>query len=282
MEPRDLLLIKVRAAIQQAMQGRRLPSGHAGKLRGQCTWTCSLSFGRVGRGALNVLKRCQYEDIDDLNNDDVAQLHFRWVLLGRIPARALRICGERAPPLLLYTDASWPSIFDGPERTVIPRLGWLLLHQDSGSGVGKAMDIPKAWEEQLFIERRTQIYAAETLAPWMALRFEEERVQGQDLILFIDNQGAMTALITGASRAEDAAWMVHVQHLLWCRLRVRVWIEWVDSDSNPSDGLSREGVTDPWTVRMATLWNWQLKQVDPPPIDSLMAEATRLLPPRMV
>ena len=101
MEPRDLLLIKIRAAIWQAMLGQHMPSGHAAKLRGQCTWACSLSFGRVGRGALNFLKRRQYEDMGDVNDEDVVQLHFLWVLLGRIPARALRICGERAPPLLL-------------------------------------------------------------------------------------------------------------------------------------------------------------------------------------
>ena len=27
----------------------------------------------------------------------------------------------------------------------------------------------------------------------------------------------------------------------------RLWFEWIDSDSNPSDGLSRAGLADEWT-----------------------------------
>ncbi len=29
---------------------------------------------------------------------------------------------------------------------------------------------------------------------------------------------------------------------------VRVWFEWVDSDSNPADGLSRDGILDSWSI----------------------------------
>ena len=31
------------------------------------------------------------------------------------------------------------------------------------------------------------------------------------------------------------------------KLNSVVWFEWIDSESNPSDGLSRAGVNDPWT-----------------------------------
>ena len=50
--------------------------------------------------------------------------------------------------------------------------------------------------------------------------------------------------------------------LLWALRRVRVWIEWIDSESNPSDGLSRDGVLCNWcaskgivpTIAEATPW----------------------------
>ena len=35
-----------------------------------------------------------------------------------------------------------------------------------------------------------------------------------------------------------------------------VWYEWVDSDSNPADGLSRDGVHDEWTLRQG----WELTE----------------------
>lgn len=35
-----------------------------------------------------------------------------------------------------------------------------------------------------------------------------------------------------------------------------MWFEWVDSQSNPSDGLSRLGLGDPWT----TTQDWDLAE----------------------
>ena len=74
-----------------------------------------------------------------------------------------------------------------------------------------------------------------------------QRVKGRDLISFIDNEAAVSTLIRGASRAEDCARLAELTHALLMQLNVRLWIEWVDSESNPADGLSRLGIHDPWT-----------------------------------
>ena len=42
--------------------------------------------------------------------------------------------------------------------------------------------------------------------------------------------------------------------LQFSTLESRIWFEWVDSDANPADGLSRMGIADPWTARQ----NWTL------------------------
>ena len=33
----------------------------------------------------------------------------------------------------------------------------------------------------------------------------------------------------------------------------QVWLKWTDSNSNPTDGLSRLGVEDPWTLKQGFL-----------------------------
>ena len=40
-----------------------------------------------------------------------------------------------------------------------------------------------------------------------------------------------------------------VQTIQWLALQMgcRIWFEWIDSKSNPSDGLSRDGLDDAWT-----------------------------------
>ena len=39
---------------------------------------------------------------------------------------------------------------------------------------------------------------------------------------------------------------------------IRTWYEWIDSKSNPSDGLSREGITCPVAKEICQerLWEW--------------------------
>ena len=54
------------------------------------------------------------------------------------------------------------------------------------------------------------------------------------------NASAMYAL----SGAPDIDRIVALSHLLWARFRARVWIEWVDSKANISDGISRDGADD--------------------------------------
>ena len=69
----------------------------------------------------------------------------------------------------------------------------------------------------------------------------------QDILWFIDNEAAVASLIRGSSSQIDVHTLVQVAHFLCQRFQIRVWIEWIDSESNPSDGLSRDGVCDSWT-----------------------------------
>ena len=39
-----------------------------------------------------------------------------------------------------------------------------------------------------------------------------------------------------------------IVHLLMLKYGIRIWFEWIDSDSNPADGLSRDGCLDVWTL----------------------------------
>ena len=63
---------------------------------------------------------------------------------------------------------------------------------------------------------------------------------------------------------------------------VCVWVEYVESASNPADGLSRAGLEDPWTVAQG----WQLREVDCPAffdmdsalVDSIESIVTGALP----
>ena len=63
--------------------------------------------------------------------------------------------------------------------------------------------------------------------------------------MFVDNVGVLALLTKGAAAPDDLSHVVGLCHLLLARHRIRVWWEYVDSDSNPTDGLSRYFAADP-------------------------------------
>ena len=48
-------------------------------------------------------------------------------------------------------------------------------------------------------------------------------------------------LIGVVSSVTDLRKIAAITHLVWAHLRTRVWVEWIDSGSNISDGISRRG-----------------------------------------
>ena len=53
---------------------------------------------------------------------------------------------------------------------------------------------------------------------------------------------------------------VAATHLRCAQLSCRIWFEWLPTDSNPSDGLSRSGIHDMWTKEQGwCLFDWQLQ-----------------------
>ena len=87
-----------------------------------------------------------------------------------------------------------------------------------------------------------------------------EFLEGQDILWFVDNESACSALIRGQSREGDVHVIAQTTSLLLRRKKCRAWFEWIDSDANLADGLSRLGVGDPWTL----LQGWQLEVYELP------------------
>ena len=62
-----------------------------------------------------------------------------------------------------------------------------------------------------------------------------------------------------------------------------MWSFQVDSDSNPSDGLSRDGLQHTWTVGVATAHGWRLRSADLPKcFDELAGLPLSLITRRLV
>ena len=108
----------------------------------------------------------------------------------------------------------------------------------------------------------TDIFPAEACCSVLVPFNLPEAFRKRDVVWFVDNEAAASAIIRGDSSSPDVANMVHVAHAMFRKLNSRVWIEWVDTKANPADGLSRSGLLDEWTQRqgwslsIGSLPNW--------------------------
>ena len=76
------------------------------------------------------------------------------------------------------------------------------------------------------------------LTPFLSL--PPEWLAGYPVELWIDNSGAVGALIKGYSGIPDCARIVNVFHFAVARTRVAsLWIDYVPTESNPGDAPSR-------------------------------------------
>ena len=92
-----------------------------------------------------------------------------------------------------------------------------------------------------------------------ALRHDAELFRDCDVSWFCDNAGVCCSMIRGQSKAHDVSHIAAVTHLALASLGARVWIDWVDTASNPADGVSRDGVLDVWSQGQG----WDITEVPP-------------------
>ena len=121
--------------------------------------------------------------------------------------------------------------------------------------MGASLVLPSAVTEQ-WREQRTQIFPAEAIALPIALAWFCSLIQGRDVIAFCDNASAVSALIRMSSKSEDVQTIAELFTVLCLKAECRCWVDWVDSESNPADGLSRAGVHDRWTLAQG----WELAE----------------------
>ncbi len=70
------------------------------------------------------------------------------------------------------------------------------------------------------------------------------RFRVRRMVWYVDNTSAMASFVEGASANEELDRIVGLFWMLAWHLEIRVWFEWVDSESNWSDGVSRSLASD--------------------------------------
>jgi hypothetical protein len=235
---------------------RSFSSGNASKLRGLLGWSYTGVHGKCARGGQAALMDRQYNDqySTSIDRKHLAAFEYNKLILRALPPKRLQLIGAVGPPIIVYSDAFFkPYDEPAPADGVRCRMGWVIFDPRRASPVGGTMYVPERLLAQ-WSPRNQQVFVAEALAVMAATLLHQDILQGRDVIWFVDNIGALQVLIKGNSSQFDAGNVCAAAHLFWAAAGTRVWFEWVASDDNPSDGLSRNGLLDEWTRRQEPFW----------------------------
>jgi len=154
--------------------------------------------------------------------------------IPRIPPRVYRMPRVHEPrPIVVYVDAR----HDGQDVGI----GALLFVDDEAYAV--SADAPIEWVQHMQKRARAIINQAELLAIDMALRNANEIVpiNGRRVVVYSDSTSALAAAVRGTSNSSaHLAEMGHrYRRFLWETNAMRVYHEYVPTDINPADPLSR-------------------------------------------
>ena len=136
-------------------------------------------------------------------------------------------------------------------------MGWIVHDPITNLAYGFSMVITEALTAT-FSERKTQIIVAEALALVCVGVSCGHILAGRDVVWFIDNEAVASAAIRGCSSMWEVSAMLDAVVVAFAAQNSRTWYEWIDSKSNPSDCLSREGITCPVAKEICKtrLWEW--------------------------
>ena len=228
----------------------------ASKLRGRLGWAATAMYGKCGRGGQSALIDRQYYDTEIALSPPLAHsLLYLKEMVALVPPRQICVLGRPQAAIRLYSDASFEPADSSPAR-----LGYVIFHDDDLPPVAGTATLPQD-VLACFVQRQQQITVCEAFCGILVPFNHHELFQGRDIIWFIDNQAAVSALIKGTSSHHDISLVAALTHLMFALLGARVYFEWVDSEANPSDGLSRLGLLDPWTLCQG----WSLLEAPLPP-----------------
>ena len=235
--------LSILTMLRDARSSDHLPPGIASTIYGKLGFVLTAVYGRVGRAAAQpLMERVWHDHTTEFTPALSHMLDFYEALLPYLPPLTIPIYDDGEPPVIIYTDASFHREHDG---TPVSHMGYQIIDPGcSTRDIAPAIlhcDRALTLAELLTFShhKKTLIMQAEIAAAEWVFFSNTERLRGRRVIHFIDNTGALSAMLYGYARKIDCARMVNSFHLLLAALQLRVYFEWVPSEANTSDLPSR-------------------------------------------
>lgn len=249
----------LRFRLKEVLDTDSLSPSTAASLHGKLQFALSAMFGKIGRASLILIRQRatrpgSVHSLSDQLRDDLIFLRH---LVKVVPDFTAPVRSSARKPLLVWSDAMYAQ----SSRT--GGLGFVVWCPEERRfwHAHRMLDYPEL--HRLFGERKNYIGPLETLAAVAVLRSMPSRVtRGRMILHSVDNQGALSNLISCSSRDMSAAWLVHDYALTSATLGAGVWFEYVRSAANISDYPSRGELAEYYSCLRALGYHGRSELVD--------------------
>ena len=214
----------------------KLSPGEAASLRGRFQYAEAHTFGRVGRFAMAPISiRAVSSGANHLLTSDIIEA-LQWMshwLRTAEPRKVLRSDGS--PPILIFTDGA----VEGPRHNVVTTGAVAFFPEtDRLEFFGSIVEPSLLFEWNGGLDKQV-IGQAELLPILQAKIAWSDRLEGKDVIMFVDNSSALHAVIKGFSNSPGSRDILKDMAVRDLARPSNVWLCRVPSVSNPADAPSR-------------------------------------------
>ena len=233
--------------IKLILQAKQIQNGGTAKLVGRLLFTLTWTVGTFGKAVLQPLFAAQQHDGPvDLDSAMTLALGFFVLALAALKPRvynASRWAARR--PILIWTDAMYaPGAENGGAQAGFNAF----IPDDSGvKGRGRwihgSAKVSQEFIREFLKPGKTYIGQLELLAAVSVYySIDPAELRDRKVIHWIDNTGALAAMVKGYAKQPDTARIVHAFSALVVRLGFCTWFEYVRTKANLADLPSREGL----------------------------------------
>ena len=237
--PRQKLVERFTSMAKQAKHEDYFPPGLAAKASGLWNFLQTGVFGQVGRACLQPIQSRQYLDLPPFKFTPSLRATFD-MLQAILATEFERVVPVRHTARLRFAGAS-----DAAADDLAKPSGGFLIAFLPGVRLAAVVDL-NSHIKQWMNASSQQIAQWELFQVLAAILAYPDAFRNRSGVWWIDNAPALCSLVKGKSGSSDMDKMTMVIHLLLFSLGCTMFFEYVPSDSNWADGISRQGFDDPW------------------------------------
>ena len=230
-------------ALEDTVAKGRVSKSDARKIAGRMSFAVGQVFGRLAKACLKVFYSVIESRSNRLSEDMVRAMEMYVFSLRHDPPRTINLAV--LPCAYIYTDAS----LEPKDGSNVAGLGGVLVGP-AGVPMSFFLYFPTGSDLlKLGIDIDSKcIFLLEMLASCLAFKIWAASLKNINLVLYVDNEGAKSAMIAGSSNNRVANEMLKVQVRSECQFGMVPWISCAPSHSNISD--------HPWRELISELQGW--------------------------